>query len=118
MIDLTTKTELFEDGTYVISVSGELDLHSAPELESELLGLPEKNVRTVVVDLTECEFIDSTTLAVLVKAKKGFGEAETPFSLVAADRNIRKVFEITGLDRVLTIHESRAAALNGGLHVV
>lgn len=117
MIDLRTKSELFDDGTYVISVTGELDLHSAPQLESELAGLHDKNVRTVVVDLTGCEFIDSTALALLVNAHKRLGAAQARFSIVTPDRNIRKVFEITGLDRVLTIHQTRAVAMNGGLRV-
>jgi anti-sigma B factor antagonist len=117
MIDLRTKSELFDDGTYVVSVTGELDLHSAPQLESELAGLYDKNVRSVVVDLTECEFIDSTALGLLVNAHKRLGTAQARFSIVTADRNIRKIFEITGLDRVLTIHQTRAVAMNGGLRV-
>lgn len=37
--------------------------------------------------------------------------------VVATDRNIRKIFGITGLDRVLTIHNSSPGVMNGGLHV-
>ena len=118
MIDLRTKSELFDDGTYVVTVSGELDLYSAPQLESELAGLDQNNVQRVVVDLTECEFIDSTALALLVTANKRLGAAQDRFAIVTADRNIRKIFEITGLDRVLTIHQTRAVAMNGGLRVV
>jgi anti-sigma B factor antagonist len=117
MIDLRTKSELFDDGTYVVSVSGELDLHSAPQLDSELAGLHEKNVRSVIVDLTECEFIDSTALGLLVKANKQLDGAQARFSIVTDDRNIRRIFEITGLDRVLTIHQTRVVAMNGGLRV-
>lgn len=58
--------EAFDDGTYVVTVNGELDVYSAPQLESELAELHQKNVRSVVVDLTECEFIDSTALGLLV----------------------------------------------------
>ena len=117
MIDLRTKSELFDDGTYVVSVSGELDLHSAPQLESELAGLHEKNVRSVIVDLTECEFIDSTALGLLVNANERLDGAQAKFSIVTDDRNIRRIFEITGLDRVLTIHQTRVVAMNGGLRV-
>jgi anti-sigma B factor antagonist len=117
VIELRTKSKLSEDGTYVVSVSGEVDLHSASQLKSELSGLREKNVRSVLVDLTECTFIDSTTLAILVSAKKQLDAAEIQFSLMTTDRNIRKIFEITGLDRILTIHDSSTAAMNGGLHV-
>ena len=117
MLDLRTKSELFDDGTYVVSVSGELDLHSAPQLDSELTGLHEKNVRSVIVDLTECEFIDSTALGLLVKTNKRLDGAQARFSIVTDDRNIRRIFQITGLDRVLTIHRTRVVAMNGGLRV-
>ena len=117
MIDLRTKSELFDDGTYVVTVNGELDLYSAPQLESELAGLHQKNVRSVVVDLTECEFIDSSALALLVKANKRLDAAQAGFSIVTPDRNIRRIFEITGFDRVLTIHQTRAVAMNGGLRI-
>ena len=117
MIDLRARSEVFDDGTYVVTVNGELDLYSAPQLESELAKLHQKSVRSVVVDLTECEFIDSTALVLLVKANKRLGAAQAGFSIVTPDRNIRRIFEITGLDRVLTIHQTRAVAMNGGLRI-
>lgn len=117
MTDLKTRSEVFDDGTYVVTVNGELDLYSAPRLESELAKLQQKSVRSVVVDLTECEFIDSTALVLLVKANKRLGAAQAGFSIVTPDRNIRRIFEITGLDRVLTIHQTRAVAMNGGLRI-
>jgi anti-anti-sigma factor len=82
MIDLRTKSEVFDDGTFVVTVNGELDLYSAPQLESELAELLQRNVRSVVVDLTECEFIDSTALVLLVKANKRLGAAQAGFSIV------------------------------------
>jgi anti-sigma B factor antagonist len=115
MIELKTKSELFGDGTYVVSVTGELDLYSAPQLHSELTSLQPRQVRSVIVDLTECQFIDSTALGVLVKANKRLSTANVRLSLVTTDRNIRRIFEITGFDRMLTIHPSRAIAMNGGL---
>ncbi|HEY2715146.1 MAG TPA: STAS domain-containing protein [Solirubrobacterales bacterium] len=60
---------VFDDaGDRVIRVGGELDLSTVPTLEQELeaaLGRPEGGV---VVDLSELEFIDSTGIAVLVRA--------------------------------------------------
>lgn len=116
MIELKTKSELF-GGTYVVSVTGELDLYSAPQLHSELTSLQPEQVRSVIVDLTECEFIDSTALGVLVKANKRLSTENVRLSLITADRNIRRIFEITGFDSVLTISPSRAVAMNGGLSV-
>jgi anti-sigma B factor antagonist len=90
MIELKTKSELFGDGTYVVSVTGELDLYSAPQLHSELTSLQPRQVRSVIVDLTECQFIDSTALGVLVKANKRLSTANVRLSLVTTDRKYPK----------------------------
>jgi anti-sigma B factor antagonist len=103
------------DGTSVVSVAGELDAYTAALFEQELRATLNDGVEAVVVDLTKCDFIDSTALGVLVGAHKRFGKSNGAFSLVTADSHTRKVLGITGLDRVFAIHPTRAAALNGGL---
>jgi len=70
--------------------------------------------KDVIVDLTSTTFIDSTTLGVLVGGVKRLRTNEGQLALVCSDRNITKIFEITGLDRVFTIHETRDAALATG----
>ncbi len=95
----------------VIAVSGEVDLYTAPELKSELVRVIEGGATTVVVDLSETTFIDSTTLGVLISGLKRLRPAGGSLELVVADRNIRKIFEITGLDRVFSLHGHRQAAL-------
>ena len=65
----------------------------------------------VVVDFSDTTFIDSTTLGVLVGGVKRLRAQEGRLSLVCSDRNIRKIFEITGLDRVFTIYPTRDEAL-------
>jgi anti-sigma B factor antagonist len=64
-----------------------------------------------VVDLSETTFIDSTTLGVLVGGVRRLREQDGDLSLVCSDRNITKIFEITGLDRVFSISPSREEAL-------
>ena len=117
MIDLRTTTELSGDGSRVISVAGELDLYTAPELKPALMAASGGGPGAVIVDLTECTFIDSTALGILVKAKKALAAEAIELSLVTSDRNILRVFEITGLDRVFTIHPTRPEAAAGGDHV-
>jgi anti-sigma B factor antagonist len=115
MIDLETDTELLGDGTCVVSVAGELDLYTAPRFEEELRAAFSAGPSAVIVDLTKCEFIDSTALGVLMRTKKALAASADALSLVTSDHNIRKIFELTGLDRMFAIHGSRAAAMNGGL---
>ena len=57
-----------EDGIRIVAVRGELDLSTAPELEGPLDEAIAAGDATVVVDLAECEFIDSTGIALIVRA--------------------------------------------------
>jgi anti-sigma B factor antagonist len=106
------KTERAGDGTYVIALAGEVDLYTAPEFKQQLLEVIGQGARHVVVDFTETTFIDSTTLGVLVGGVKRLRPAGGQLSLVCSDRNITKIFEITGLNKVFPIHETRDEALD------
>jgi anti-sigma B factor antagonist len=104
-------TEELSGDAYVISLSGEVDLYTAPEFKQQLLDVIGKGAKEVVVDFSDTTFIDSTTLGVLVGGVKRLRTNEGQLSLVCSDRNITKIFEITGLDRVFTIHPTREEAL-------
>ena len=108
--DITTE-QLDGDG-YLISLAGEVDLYTAPEFKAKLLDVIGKGAKHVVVDFTDTTFIDSTTLGVLVGGVKRLRTNDGELSLVCNDRNITKIFEITGLDRVFTIYPTRAEALD------
>jgi anti-sigma B factor antagonist len=107
--DITT--EQLGEGRYVISLSGEVDLYTAPEFKQQLLEVISQGAETVIVDLTNTTFIDSTTLGVLVGGVKRLRPNGGQLLLVCSDRNITKIFEITGLDRVFTIHATRDEAV-------
>jgi anti-sigma B factor antagonist len=105
------KTEQTSEQQYVISLAGEVDLYTAPEFKQQLLDVIGKGAKDVVVDFTNTTFIDSTTLGVLVGGVKRLRQNDGQLSLVCSDRNITKIFEINGLDRVFTIHATREEAL-------
>ena len=105
------KTEELGDGAYVISLAGEVDLYTAPEFKQQLLEVIGQGGKEVIVDFSGTTFIDSTTLGVLVGGVKRLRTNEGQLSLVCSDRNITKIFEITGLNKVFPIYESRAEAV-------
>jgi anti-sigma B factor antagonist len=105
------KTEQLGDGAYIISLSGEVDLYTAPDFKQQLLQVIEDGAKQVIVDFSETTFIDSTTLGVLVGGVKRLRPNGGQLSLVCSDRNITKIFEITGLDRVFTIYPNRVEAV-------
>ena len=110
-MNFDVQTERVDDSTYVIALSGEVDLYTAPEFKQQLLDVIAKGATDVVVDFTKTTFIDSTTLGVLVGGVKRLRAKDGRLSLVCSDRNITKIFEITGLDRVFTIYPTRDEAL-------
>ena len=106
------KTERLNGDLYVIALSGEVDLYTAPEFKQQLLDVIGQGGKEVVVDFTDTTFIDSTTLGVLVGGVKRLRTNDGQLSLVCSDRNITKIFEITGLDRVFTIYPTRSEAID------
>jgi anti-sigma B factor antagonist len=104
-------TEQVGEARHVISLAGEVDLYTAPELKTQLLEVIGNGAKDVIVDFTDTTFIDSTTLGVLVGGVKRLRPNGGRLSIVCSDRNITKIFEITGLDRVFTIYPTRAEAL-------
>jgi anti-sigma B factor antagonist len=105
-------TEQLGPEAYVISLKGEVDLYTAPEFKQQLLEVIGQGGREVIVDFTDTTFIDSTTLGVLVGGVKRLRTNDGQLSLVCNDRNITKIFEITGLDRVFTIYPTRDEAVS------
>src|SRR5213594_738328 len=111
-MNFDVQTEKVDDSTYVIALAGEVDLYTAPEFKQQLLDVIAKGAKDVVVDFTNTTFIDSTALGVLVGGVKRLRTQDGRLSLVCSDRNITKIFEITGLDRVFTIYPTRDEAVS------
>lgn len=98
---------------FVVSVSGEVDLHTAPEMERELAEVLQLGGNSVVVDLAEVGFIDSTVLGLLLRYKPRFRSRGGDLVLVSDDRRILRTLEITGLDRVFRIEQRLGDAVAG-----
>lgn len=98
----------------VLSVAGDVDLHSAPVLRDRLTALAGGAGVRVTVDLSETTFLDSMALGVLLGAKKRLAGVGGELELVVSTPEILRVFEITMLDRVFEIHSGRdEAGLDG-----
>lgn len=110
-MNFAVSSEIAEAGIAVIDLKGEVDLYTAPEFKQRLLEHIENGVLQIVVDFTDTTFIDSTTLGVLVGGVKRLRPDGGQLLLVCSDRNIVKIFEITGLHRVFEIHATREEAL-------
>ncbi len=96
---------------YVVVLGGEVDLYTAPDLKQELHRLVGEGATRIIVDMSETTFIDSTTLGVLLSVVKRVRPEGGAVVLVCPDRNVKRIFEITLLDRVFAIVDTRDEAL-------
>jgi len=104
-LDFSVETRT-DDGVSIVTVVGQADLHTAPDLRAVLGDVVDGGSRLVLVDLTGATFIDSMTLGVLLGALKRVASVDGRLALVIPDRHLRRVFELTSLDRVFTIVDS------------
>ena len=115
-MDFEAASESLDGGIHIVSVSGEVDLATGPEFERALGALPEERVASLIVDLTDCSFMDSTGLHLLTRAQRRFDRSDRRVAVVSANRCVLRVFELTQLDQLFAIYPSRAAALNGDVN--
>ena len=106
-----TVTSRQEGARTVISVSGEIDVYTAPSLRERLNELVASGHYDLVVDMEGVEFLDSTGLGVLVGGLKRVRSHDGTLRLVCAQEKILKVFRITGLTKVFPIHGTLQEAL-------
>jgi anti-anti-sigma factor len=103
----------FESSTAIVILRGEHDLNSETELGRALASA--SGCRDVLVDLSECTFLASSIVSVLLLASGrlhrhgGLLELVTPGG--AGSHPILRVLDLMGLDRLLPLHETRAAAI-------
>lgn len=98
-----------EPSATVVTVGGELDVHTAPTLQAALATLDSSG--RIVVDLTDVSFLDSTGLSVFVNALADARERQAALAVVASAPRVVKVFTLTGLDAALSLHPTLAEAL-------
>jgi anti-sigma B factor antagonist len=96
-----------------LRLCGELDLASASVL-NEVLGSIEDGVRSLVLDLSELTFIDSSGISCLVRAQQEAGPKFRHLTVWGAQGHVAHVLEMTGLDQVFPLHDERENALPWG----
>jgi anti-sigma B factor antagonist len=99
-----------DKGAMVVSVSGEIDIDTVPDMTDVLTGtLPDAAL--LVLDLTAVDFIDSIGLRALVDIHLKASGSDRQVRLVVGQGATRRPIEISGLDQVLAIHETLESAL-------
>lgn len=93
-----------KEGIYIIRVSGEIDASSSIFLDDELDDAV-KNYQRIIVDLTSLEYISSAGLGVFMSYIQELESQNAQMILVGLKEKVLQVFQILGLDQLLTIEK-------------
>ena len=96
----------------VLAARGEIDIATVGQVkEAAAIAITSRDYRCLVLDLTRVTFIDSSGLHAFTDLHNQMRATGGEFRIVNTNRNAARIFELTGLDRLLTIVPDRAAAL-------
>ncbi|HWC08017.1 MAG TPA: STAS domain-containing protein [Solirubrobacterales bacterium] len=98
------------DGERELRVEGELDLAVADRLQDALDGIDAKRV---LIDLGDCDFIDSTGIAVIVRADQRARESGGRVAIHSPSAPVLRVLSLSGLTENGLVFENRDRALSG-----
>jgi anti-sigma B factor antagonist len=91
----------------VVEVGGELDLYTAPNFRDSVLEAASNETPKVIVDFHRLGFIDSSGLGSIIACLKHLRERGGELTLAAPEGSgLRRLLDLTGLDRVLTVYRS------------
>jgi anti-sigma B factor antagonist len=104
------RSEAVDESTYLIAVTGELDILNASELEAEIAQARRDGAEALVFDLSETTHLDSTGLGILHRARK-HGEKGTRLALVVTPGPLQRLFDVRGIGALFNVCGTRDEAI-------
>lgn len=102
------------DHTLIISLSSELDHHNASMIKEQSDQCFYSNqIRNIIFDFTKTGFMDSSGIGVIMGRYKLVKSLGGKVSIVNINKTIERIFEISGLYKLVKKYESIEKALNG-----
>jgi anti-sigma B factor antagonist len=111
-MNLKMNTRSIDDRASLIDLEGEIDVYTAPNLKQQIITLLDSGVRHILINLTNVEYLDSTALGVLIGGLKRLRERDGSLDLICPNPRIKRVFEITGLDKIFDMYTTEEEALD------
>jgi anti-sigma B factor antagonist len=112
-LEFSVNTAALGGDAFVVTLSGEVDLHTAPALERALDGVVGLGGTSVALDLADVSFVDSTTLGILLRYHERLDGLGGRLVIVTEDRRVLRTLEVTGLDRLFTLEPRLGDAVAG-----
>ena len=108
MLEIVTRDK---DKVSMVSISGDVDLYSSPQVRKVIIGLIERKAPVIMVDLQAVGYMDSSGIATLVEGLQQVGKYKGELKLFGLTAAVREVFELSRLDKVFQIYPTEDAAL-------
>ena len=105
--------QAFGEDAVLVAVSGELTFANVGELRAVLSGALNGDRSRLVVDITEVEFLDSSAMSALLTTSVEAGRDGHSVAVVHAGDEPPSIFRFKGVERLLRLYPSRAAAVHG-----
>ena len=103
----------FKNKGAVISVSGDIDLYTSPDLRKAIAKMAKKKKNPLIVDLEQVDYMDSSGVATLVEGLQLTGRYKGSFRIASLNDGVREVFELARLDKVFDVYDNLDQALAG-----
>ncbi len=102
-----------EDGVLIVSPHGRIDTKNADEIQLEMDPEIASEAGPLVIDFQGVTFLSSAGLRVVLRIAKSLNRQDREFAMASLNRSVRDVVEVSGLDQLITIYDSRLAAVRG-----
>jgi anti-sigma B factor antagonist len=99
-------TNEFLEGVRVVGMRGELDIATSSRVRKLLADAATDTAQPLVIDLSECDFIDSTGLAALLHGARPAQNGESHVAIVSPGGDVRRMLELTAIDQSIPVFES------------
>ena len=101
-----------ESGVVIASPDGRIDSSNSREFHTELEGAVSDSDTALILDFEAISYISSAGLRVILLTGKSLQKSDTKFALCSMSDSIREIFKISGFEKIIDIHGSRAEALS------
>ena len=98
-------------GVKLLTIEGEVDLNSSPQLREVFCGLIAKGETKFIVDFKSVSYVDSSGLATLIEMVQRLKKNQGTVSLIQLSDKVRNLFEITKLDKLFKIYNTQEEAM-------
>lgn len=100
-----------KDGVSVLNIKGRVDASVSAQIHEKIMDEIESGCSKMVIDFSDVNYISSAGLRVMIYASKALTKKSGAFSICALNKNIEKIFEVSGLSTLFSIHETLDSSL-------